>query len=395
MSERTQLTRITVPAITDTRYIEGMADAFDKINDNFKKIASLPFLQGVQGDSYQLEEYKIWNDNWTITEDGKVLLDSIFGKDVTIDVNGNIKNTFTDIRKNIDQELDGVSPLDFFVAEDENTIINNALYFYVIKDDTGNVIEKQLGQYYYFVDGRLKKIGNVYNGDILDVSLDGFNDYTGFYQYKYNPKSYNQSYLKVEILPSIYYDQNKNDICWKFNGNETGISAIGVKGADGKDADLLIVKVTANENDCTGVVVAMINPISGNTAEYKWIENQEDFKAGKALICIQNEKGDAQDFAYGQVIQAGDGFNAYWEPNYNFSKLIGNNRITNYFYNMGADDTATSPFFLAIPSVYNRTSSGKDEDKNFSFLPKPFSLNQLILKVREVLQKKDDNKQQG
>ena len=38
---------------------------------------------------------------------------------------------------------------------------------------------------------------------------------------------------------------------------------------------------------------------------------------------------------------------------------------------------------------------GKDEDKNFSFLPKPFSLNQLILKVREVLQKKDDNKQQG
>ena len=31
---------------------------------------------------------------------------------------------------------------------------------------------------------------------------------------------------------------------------------------------------------------------------------------------------------------------------------------------------------------------GKDEAKNFSFLPKPFSLNQLVLKVREVLQKK-------
>ena len=32
---------------------------------------------------------------------------------------------------------------------------------------------------------------------------------------------------------------------------------------------------------------------------------------------------------------------------------------------------------------------GKDEAKNFSFLPKPFSLNQLVLKVREVLQKKE------
>jgi len=32
---------------------------------------------------------------------------------------------------------------------------------------------------------------------------------------------------------------------------------------------------------------------------------------------------------------------------------------------------------------------GKDENKNFSFLPKPFSLNQLVLKVREVLQTKN------
>ena len=38
---------------------------------------------------------------------------------------------------------------------------------------------------------------------------------------------------------------------------------------------------------------------------------------------------------------------------------------------------------------------GKDEDKNFSFLPKPFSLNQLILKVREVLQKKDNTKDEN
>ena len=360
MSEKTQLTRITVPAITDARYIEGMADAFDKINDNFKKIASLPFLQGVQGDSYQLEEYKIWVDkDWTITEDGKILLESIFEMKIT-------KISFDEIRTEIGQLLppiDGVSPLDFFVSEDRNTIVNNSLYFYVIKDDTGNVIEKQLGQYYYFVDGRLKNIGNVYNGDITGVSLEGFNDYTGFYQYRYNPKSYEQKYLKVEILPSIYYDQNKNDICWKFNGNETGISAIGVKGADGKDADLLIVKVTAKENDCTGVVNAIINPIGGNTSEEQWIEDDSYFKVGKALISIQNENGDPQDFAYGQVIKSGNVFNAYWEPNYNFSKLIGNNRITNYFYNMGEDDTKTSPFYLAIPSSYNRGASGTTTDK--------------------------------
>ena len=86
--KQSQLARIVAPAITDVKYAEGMADAFDKINDNFKKIASLPFLQGVQGDSYQLEEYKIWNDDWTLTEDGKVLLNSIFERDVTKDDEG-------------------------------------------------------------------------------------------------------------------------------------------------------------------------------------------------------------------------------------------------------------------------------------------------------------------
>lgn len=358
--KQSQLARIVVPAITDVNYAEGMADAFDKINDNFKKIASLPFLQGVQGDSYQLEEYPIWEEdnigNYLLTEDGKVLLDSIFGRDVT--VNG---NSFDNIRNYIGEELDGVSPLDFFKSG--NDVVNNSLYFYVIKDDTGNVIEKQLGQFYYFIDGRLKNIGNIYNGDVHGFSLDGFNDYTGFYQYRYNSKSYKQKYLRLEILPSIYYDKNKNDICWKFNGIETGISAIGVKGSDGKDADLLIVRVTANENDYTGVVNAIINPNGANNSTDQWIDEPIYFKEGKALICIQNKNKEPQDFAYGQVIKTGGDYKAYWEPNYNFSKLIGDNRITNYFYNMGEDETATAPFYLAIPSYNNRGPSGDPTKK--------------------------------
>jgi hypothetical protein len=128
--KQSQLARIVVPAITDAAYSTSLADAFDKINDNFKKIASLPFLQGVQGDSYQLEEYPIWEkdttENWILTEDGKILLDSIFGIDTTRD-----GNSFNDIRACIGQlmpEENGVSPIDFFKSG--NDIINNS----IIKD---------------------------------------------------------------------------------------------------------------------------------------------------------------------------------------------------------------------------------------------------------------------
>ena len=398
--KQSQLARIVVPAITDAEYSKSLADAFDKINDNFKKIASLPFLQGVQGDSYQLEEYPIWEkdktENWILTEDGKILLDSIFGIDTTED-----GGSFDDVRTCIGEELSGVSPIDFFKSGDD--IVNNSLYFYVIKDDTDNIIEKQLGQYYYFVDGRLKEVGNIYNSENSGSVLSVFNDYTGFYQYKYDPENTNGQYIKVEILPTIYYDQNKNDICWKFNGNETGISAIGIKGADGKDADLSIVKVDLNNESgvyssspTSGKVVGILNTSANNGETTQWITDVTYFKTGKALIYmsgnipIENPEenpinplsGETEttettinDFTYGEIVKQNDEYIAYWEPNCVFSKMLINNAFAKYFYNMGTVSyTNNAPYFLAIPSIQNRDSS-TEEAKQHAHIIKGYDGN--------------------
>ena len=398
--KQSQLARIVVPAITDAEYSKSLADAFDKINDNFKKIASLPFLQGVQGDSYQLEEYPIWEkdktENWILTEDGKILLDSIFGIDTT---EGG--DSFDNVRTCIGEELSGVSPIDFF--KNGNDIVNNSLYFYVIKDDTDNIIEKQLGQYYYFVDCRLKEVGNIYNSENSGSVLGVFNDYTGFYQYKYDPENTNGQYIKVEILPTIYYDQNKNDICWKFNGNETGISAIGIKGADGKDADLSIVKVDLNNESgvyssspTSGKVVGILNTSANNSETTQWITDVTYFKTGKALIYmsgnipIENPEenpinplsGETEttettinDFTYGEIVKQNDEYIAYWEPNCVFSKMLINNAFAKYFYNMGTVSyTNNAPYFLAIPSIQNRDSS-TEEAKQHAHIIKGYDGN--------------------
>lgn len=351
--KQSQLARIVVPAITDVKYAEGMADAFDKINDNFKKIASLPFLQGVQGDSYQLEEYPIWEkdktENWILTEDGKVLLNSIFGKDVTAG-----GSSFDNIRNYIGEELDGVSPLDFF--KNGNDIVNNILYFYVIKDDTDSVIEKQIGQFYYFIDGRIKNIGTVYGDKKSSELLSTFNDYTGFYQYN----AENNSYTRLEILPSIYYDQNKNDICWKFNGNETGISAIGVEGRPGKDATLSIVLVKASPSDNSAVVAAEFKYLEGNTSAIWDDKNLDDIVEGKAIICCRSTNSGGEEsfnFAYGELIRGGDGIlSAYWNPGTLFSHVINDMKITTYFYDMGDNAVSSAPHYLAIPSDSNRNT---------------------------------------
>lgn len=367
--KQSQLARIVAPAITDVKYAEGMADAFDKINDNFKKIASLPFLQGVQGDSYQLEEYSIWEKddmrNWILTEDGKVLLNSIFERDVTRKEDDTFVYSFEEIKENIGEKLDSVSPIDFF-GSGSGEPLHNTLYFYVIKDDANNVIEKQLGQFYYFIDARLKNIGKVYGDETLSV----FNDYTGFYQYRYNPKSYEQKYLRIDILPSIYYDRDKNDICWKFNGNETGISAIGIEGQSGKDADLSIVLVVANPDDFSSMVLAEFNYLQkDNNANYGiyWDDDVSKIKEGKAIICCKTVDENKNDdvlfnFAYGELIKGDDSvLNAYWNPGTMYSHVIDNMKITSYFYGMGENTIPSAPHYLAIPSDSNRsTGSNKN-----------------------------------
>ena len=361
-----QLARIVAPSINDTDYANKMATAFTNINDNFKKIASLPFLQGLQGDSYELKEYHVFEKlssssdelklgNAVLTEEGAVLINAIF--------NTSFKsgNSLINLRKNTEFILNNVSAFDSFIEGDK--IINNSIYFYVITDDSGEVIQKSkhLGQYFYFIDGRVKELGNAYYND-NKIDLDNFNDYTGFFQY--NPE--NQSYFKVEIVPTLYYDKDKNDICWKFNNSKTGISAIGASGANGKDTTFYYVLTDANAAD----------NLSGEVKEVfvkdKWVsisdlDKNPDFNLQNsiALICIKIIDKNNNDtnimHAFGEIRKVNDesGWWAYWENSLVIDSLVTNTSINEYFYKMGYNSDGNFPRYLAIPIDTERDNNDK------------------------------------
>jgi microcystin-dependent protein len=359
-----QLARIVAPSINDTDYANKMATAFTNINDNFKKIASLPFLQGLQGDSYELKEYHVFEKlsssqdelklgNAVLTEEGAVLINAIF--------NTNFKNgdSLFNLRRNTEFILNTVSAFDSFIEGDKNDkdskIINNSIYFYVITDDSGEVIQnsKHLGQYFYFIDGRVKELGNAYYND-NKTKLINFNDYTGFFQY--NPE--NQSYFKVEIVPTLYYDKDKNDICWKFNNSKTGISAIGASGANGKDTTFYYVLTDVNSS------TELSGEIKQVFVENKWVsiselDKEADFNLQNsiALICIKiNDKNiDEEDretmHAFGEIRKVNDGSSwvAYWGSDLVIDSLVTNTSINQYFYKMGYNNEGNFPRYLAIP----------------------------------------------
>lgn len=398
----TQLTRIVAPNINEVDYAEKMQSVFNNINENFAKIASLPFIQGVQGDSYQLVEKPIWQKNGAdindakLTEDGAVLLGSIFNKHLSGNYESLSKDlTFKDVKKggktnkylkDLTIRINGkdVNPIDFYYIDENGDIANNILYFYAVINDSGKEEEKQLGQYYYFIDARLKFLGDLYYGTDKSI-LSSFTDYTGFYQYKPASKTEDERYDKISILPSLYYDQYKNDICWKFNGNESGVSAIGVKGMDGKDSSFQIVHVTLNENQTisnttSGEVdgVYRFNTLNTTTTwEKDTTEISSKVAEGNAIISIEYSKKTTSKedpdkesiyIAYGQIKFEENNGNktayAYWNRDTVLDKVMNYSKINSYFYNMrpGSSIPVNAPKHIAVPAVTNsETNSGSTD----------------------------------
>lgn len=377
MAANKQLTKIVAPNINEVDYAGKMQEVFDNINENFAKIASLPFIQGVQGDSYKMVTKYIFeysnkvptnsDANWIVTEDGAILLNSIFSRN---DIGTENKKTLYQIKRLIGNVLGKKSPLDFYkeyieAGTSEHKITNNELYFYVIENDEGEEFEKQLGQYYYFIDGRLSVLGTLYNNN--SNSFSDFSDYTGFYQYiPISDENSTAYYKKVDLLPSIYYDRTKNDICWKFSGVETGISAIGITGAAGKDSNFQIILVDIGSNNpnelLSHTVDAIFNFNTSNDSSQGWDYTKTGLQEGFALIVIQSDvnslTGKENYIAYGQVKIQDNDWVASWNKDTITDLVQSNIKINNYFYNMGSN-TNNYPRFLAIPSDEQRTNNSK------------------------------------
>lgn len=351
-----QLAKIVAPNLNAVDYASSLENVFENINNNFKKLASMPFIQGVQGDSYTLTSkpiLKITNTVSQLTKEGALLLNGIFNTSLFKENDG-----LNDINSIL-------SSLEIYDPDVISTITdgsNNLLYFYNIIDDAGNTLGQALGQMYFFVDGRLKKLGKIYSDN--PGSLTGFNDYSGFYNYIPETKEGNEKFELVQIAPSLYYDETQKIICWKFNGEKTGIPAIGAKGIDGNDANLFLVKAEPIAQDgapITGTVTGVFNYYGKNdTMDKAWSEDFSVLKNGNALICIEvkDEGGKVKNrsFAFGMIKkQSENQWNAMWDASTVITDFMTDIKITDFLDRIGYFSSPSSLIGLYIPACPNRS----------------------------------------
>lgn len=307
MSETRQipLTKIVAPTLTDVKYANNLDTAFENINDNFIKLANHDFVKGESGASVEIRDTeKIVNDNGTLTILGQKLKACIDAAS-TINERENIKdnngNTITYI----------------------DNLINNPgklyMIYNVINENEEPVAISSL--YYVFLDARY---ANVKIGTFDEDQYTGIKDLSCIVIYDANATCeidgkivYGAFKILSNAFPTIYYEKGIG-LCWKVNGNPTGIPVQGIPGKDGLNASLQIVKcksvdetkVNKTNNIIRGEVTHIYNMNDGyvsiETVDIDTIRAQYDNQATLILV-TEVDKG----FYFGYLRVVDDKLYAY------------------------------------------------------------------------------------
>lgn len=354
------LKKIVAPSLNQSNYAESLSGTFDNIDKNFATLANYDFIKGESGESIRIEEVSFFNEDGELNEYGKKIhkyFDDNFSEDITKDIT--VNGVTISLFENFTPEKAGNL---FLITTTYNDV-----------DDTSIPVASL---YYVFLDGRFsngkfakdKVEEEIYN-DIEDLSciLIYDKDTAEF-------KSLNNAF------PTIYYEKNVG-LCWKVNGNETGMPVKGQRGDDGKDAMLYFVKCERTESDediyVKSKVVGIYNyPV---TIPIEDLSDNDKQELNNCSSLILLEDGTKNYMYFGQLMYEDEEVFAYYYDNmeltYNmqtadFINVLKGINITSPDFNplrglfipmeVENEDTTQSAHFAGATSITNQTGDQLD-----------------------------------
>lgn len=226
---------------------EELNTQLDNIERNFIEIMSAEYLRGNDGDNLYCK--------------GIDIKDSEYVEDIKSAI---LKDSKTPTRTNVDW--------------DENLLADKIYIIYKIKGDEEEIISSLP---YTFIDKRFAGISDEFDySNLEDLSC------TIMYQ--------DGGFVKLQNFPTIYYDSNVKEFCWKINGQSSGLFARGPQGSAGANGRCLFAQIEdVDENDphqgyakITQVQVVQEVEENGKTStQTTWIPVSEaKIQAGDAAI---------------------------------------------------------------------------------------------------------------
>ena len=289
MNTNNTLTPIVAPTLSDVKYAENLNQVFDNINDNFEKLAVHDFIKGEPGTSITIVEEPVFvlDDNDQIIYDGDQPRLTVIGEQLK-DYLRNLWEKDTKFGENI-YNADHTQVI-ATIWDNFNVSTNTIKIIYTTKLENGNVVlDTPISSLYYtFFDGRFvnKKIDYIAQTPELATQLVDQKDYSCIVVFNNSNGVFTFDVL-TNSFPTVYYDEEIG-LCWKIHGLESGIPVQGVKGKDGKNAILHVVKCESVTND-------------GNSSIHKGVIS-DIYVVNDGFIPVSDDSIDIDDYDKASVL---------------------------------------------------------------------------------------------
>jgi hypothetical protein len=201
INNKVLLHELNIPALNSVGYADGLDNALIAIDNNISLLANSDFLKGSQGDSINIEKVDLTKQPVLFNKLKQAILNGVTPR-----------------------PINGVN-WDAYLST-ELYVINS-----VVSNGVESVSTPISSLYYTFVDARYvnKFVGTVTDfGNERDLSC----------VLTYDGSKFN----RINAFPTMYYERGVG-LCWMVNGQKTGLPVQGIPGNDGKNSDILIVRV--------------------------------------------------------------------------------------------------------------------------------------------------------
>lgn len=210
------LNELILPELNSIEYGQGINSIISNINDNFQRIVESDYLRGPKGDSIILLEYNVKTDQ---DNNGTLLKDDIFAA-IIDGLDEDVYNGLTS------DDVEGKISIIYESADNEESRIITSLPF-------------------IFIDPRYK--------DLTDIKrFENIEDCSCIVQYSEG------SFKAIKTFPTLYYDKNVGQFCWRINGTDTGLLARGPKGERGENGNIYIMKIDSQVSSNKYIVSPLI-----------------------------------------------------------------------------------------------------------------------------------------
>ena len=223
---------ISAPGLNDTNYATNLNNVFNNINENFIQLANRNFVKGESGSAVHVKNVSFTD---TITDDNEMTFQKLL---IDTFENKYDANLLKDITTSNGEKI---TLWDNFNKEIENGTAKLQMICNIESDNGIDSVDKPVSSLYYvFLDGRFA------NSSLSYIDIDNYKnsiqDLSCILVYS-NIDNEPKFTILENAFPTIYYEDEVG-LCWKVNGNSTGIPVQGIQGKNGENSKLYIVKST-------------------------------------------------------------------------------------------------------------------------------------------------------